>query len=106
MDIEQYLIWIILTSFWCWGFHNAFEPGELFGKIGDCMREKFTEFQLKPIIGCPICMSSIHGTTWYFISQPVYSFTSWIMFIVAASGFNYVIHNIFPPSDINVTNNY
>lgn len=95
----EYLTWILLTSFWCWGFHNAFEEGQIFGKIGDYLRDNIVDFWLKPLLTCPICMSSIHGTIWYFISQPEYSFTSWIMFIVAASGINYVIYNLFQPTE-------
>lgn len=105
--MTEYIIWILLTSFWCWGFHNAFEDGEIFGGIGNWLRARYNEMLLKPFIGCPICMPSTHGTLIYLHAyQGAYSFTSWIMFIVCVSGLNYIIYNLFPPSDINVKNNY
>jgi len=105
--MTDYLIWILLTSLWCWGFHNAFEPDEIFGKIGDWLRSKISEQVLKPFIGCPICMPSVHGTFIYLHAcQGDYSVTGWLMFVVAASGLNYVIYNLFPPTDINVKNHY
>lgn len=106
MDTGEYLIWIFLTSVWCWGFHNAFEDDQIFFFIGKWARRNIHENWLKPFIGCPICMASVHGTFWYWYSQTQYAFLTWIMFIVAASGINYVIYNLFPPSDIDVKNHY
>lgn len=105
--MSDYLIWIILTSAWCFGFHNAFQSDMIFGKLGDYLRSKFSEKLLKPFIGCPLCMPSIHGTFIYLHAcQGDYSVTGWLMFIVCASGINYVIYNLFPPTDINVKNHY
>jgi len=104
--MTEYIIWIALVSLWCWGFHNAFQEEQIFDSIGIWLRRRIPEFWLKPLISCPICMCSIHGTAWYLISQPNWSLSYWIMFIVAASGLNYVIHNLFPPTDIDVKNHY
>jgi hypothetical protein len=96
--MTEYFIWVVLVALWCWGFHNAFEEGEIFGKIGDWLYNRFPEYWLKPLIGCPICMVSVHGTIWFLLTQD-WHFLTWIMFIVSASGLNYVIHNFFPKND-------
>lgn len=96
--MTDYLIWILLVSAWCFGFHNAFEDEQIFGSIGNWFRKRIPEFWLKPLIGCPICLPSVHGTAWFLLTQD-WHFLTWIMFIVAASGINYVIYNLFPPND-------
>lgn len=104
--MNDYVIWILLTSFWCWGFHNAFEDGQILYKVHVWLSHWVPYNLLKPLISCPICMTSVHGTFWYWYSQDNYSFLTWIMFIVASSGLNYVIYNLFPHSEINVKNHF
>lgn len=105
--MTDYLIWIILTSVWCYGFHNAFEPDMILSKAGDYLRSKVSENLLKAFISCPMCMPSVHGTFIYLHAcQGDYSVTGCLMFIVCASGINYVLYNLFPPTDINVKNHY
>lgn len=90
MSVE-FLILAIFVVGWCWGFHNAFRDGEIFGVVGNWLRAHLPAAVLDPTIECPICMASIHGTTWFLLLHEWY-FLPWIMFIVAVSGFNYVIH--------------
>lgn len=87
----EFAVFALFVCFWCWGFHNAFRDGEIFGYVGNWLRAHLPNWALDPIIECPICMASIHGTTWFLIFHE-WHFIPWIMFIVSISGFNYVIH--------------
>jgi len=92
--MNEYTILALFTAFWCWGFHNAFKDGEVLGMPGTWLRAHLPAWVLDPTIDCPVCMASIHGTTWFLIWEPKWAFLPWIMFIVAVSGFNYVIQLI------------
>lgn len=90
--MSEYAILALFVAFWCWGFHNAFKDGEVLGGPGNWLRAHLPDWALDPTIECPICQASVHGTIWFVIWVPEFSFLPWIMFIIAISGFNYVIH--------------
>lgn len=80
----------VVLALWCWGVYNAFREGQIFEKAGNWLRNHMPEFWLKPIIGCMVCMPSIHGTVFYLAfggRDPLV----WIVHIVAASGLNFII---------------
>ena len=105
--MTDYLLWILLTCAWCFGFHNAFQEGMIFERVASWLENRFTGFVLKPLYSCPLCMPSLHGTVIYLHAcREGYSVFGWLMFIVCSSGINYVIYNLFPPTDINVKNHY
>jgi hypothetical protein len=82
---------IVIIALWCWGFYNAFREGQIFGMTGDWMRANVRERWLKPIIGCPVCMPSIHGAILYLMISSEFYFVSLAILIVCASGLNFVI---------------
>jgi hypothetical protein len=87
----DFIIWVALASAWCWGFSNAFDDGEIFGKAGDWLDEKLPKMLNKPLWSCPKCMPSVHGTIWFLISNQS-GFIMWILFIVSVSGVNTIIY--------------
>lgn len=93
--MEQYLIWIALSSLWIWGFNLAFQEGEILGKPGEWINRHLPEWIVKPTIGCPLCMASIHGTGWYlFAWWGSYHFVFHILFVVCVCGLNTVIYKL------------
>ena len=88
--MSDFIIQAVIVACWCWGFYNAFQEKQVFGMAGEFLRAKISEFWLKPIIGCPVCMPSIHGTIWFLILNE-WDFFFWILFIVSTSGLNFVI---------------
>lgn len=92
------LVQLIFTALWCWGFHNAFRDGEILGGLGKIIRKTLPEYIQKPTTECPICMASIHATFWFlYFHDWQFSFFPWILFVVAVSGFNYVIkEHLYP----------
>lgn len=91
----EFIIQIVITALWCWGFANAFDEDNIFGGLGKIIKKTAPSWFYKPTIGCVKCMPSIHGTIW-FIYFHEFDFFLWILFIVAVSGLNTIILNLFP----------
>lgn len=97
----DFILLLVLTSFWCVGVWNAFDEGMIFGKVGIWARGRggktpvkahLPAWAIKPLFDCPFCMSSIHG----FASYAIFHGIDWMVipFIVCLSGLNYVIINL------------
>jgi hypothetical protein len=91
----QLLQLLIIASLWIWGVHVIFKPGEIFGSFGDIIR-KLPKWLVKPTIGCPACMASIHGTVAYLIGHSYmheggFSVVLWFLFIICLAGLNHII---------------
>jgi hypothetical protein len=90
--MSELLQLIVIVSAWCWSVYNAFQEGQIFGRAGDWLRDKVPAYWLKPVIGCPVCLPSIHGTGLYIaFSDGHYDPLTWIVTIVCASGINFII---------------
>lgn len=84
--IDFYFIMVLFCSAaWIWGFEYCFQSGEIFGWLGDSMRDHLPEWMCKPLFDCKYCMSSVHGTIFFiwFISGPWWL---WIFFCVCLTG--------------------
>jgi hypothetical protein len=93
--MEYFLLWLLLSSFWIWGFNYAFQEGEILGRPGDWIRNKWPDWVLSPTIECPKCMASIHGTFWYLYAfWDQYNFIHHTLFVVALCGLNEVLYQI------------
>lgn len=104
----DFILYILLTSGWIWGFHCLFQEGHVLEFVSDWwFQEKdgydyspeLTEVQLKvreyiakPIFGCAACMSSLHGTISYFIfAYKDFGLWLWLVFCMVLCGFNFII---------------
>jgi len=88
----DFILLLILTSLWIWGFHGFFQLNDFF--TGKYSRFELPIFIRKPLFDCPPCMSSIHGTISYFLftDYPSYhAITLWIAFCFCLCGLNYII---------------
>lgn len=64
----EYLIAILINSLYIVGLYQSFQEGMIFEKLNPYKRyklwlpeRKFWNTFFKPIIGCVVCMSSVHG---------------------------------------------
>lgn len=90
--MSELLQLIVIVAAWSWGVYNAFKDGQIFGSVGNWLRARVPEYWLKPIIGCMVCLPSIHGTALYVLFNDwQWDFLSWIVTIVCASGMNFVL---------------
>lgn len=85
---EYYLLVLVLTAAWIWGFHYTFKSGEIFGKIGDLGRKHLHQDLISPLYDCPFCMSSVHGTIFYYLFLQSYGWLLWIVFCFGLCGFS------------------
>lgn len=61
-----FLISILPVSLGIWAIHILFQENHLFEKPGDWIEEKLGEKWSKPVVHCPICMSSVWGIIGFF----------------------------------------
>jgi hypothetical protein len=57
----EFLTSLIPVCLTIWGVHILFQEDHLLEKPGDWITLKLGEYWSKPLINCPICMSSFHG---------------------------------------------
>ena len=69
MTIETYLCALFVNLFINLGIYTLMRPGMLLGPIGDYLYMKAPEHVHKPLFSCPPCMSSVWGTTFFFLSD-------------------------------------
>jgi hypothetical protein len=114
--MTDFILLLILTSLWCFGFRALFQEDMIFEKIGDKLwgEEKYytidkatkvkkgllPEWICKPLFQCPPCMSSIHGTYAFFSLFDHHhinildTVSLWVAFCVCLCGLNYLITKI------------
>lgn len=92
--MTDFLLLLILTSCWCFGFRTLFQEGFLFHSLGDKLWA-WSEFWSKPIFQCPPCMASIHGALAYIFFYDGYYGMS-IFFLICLCGLNFLITQIIP----------
>lgn len=95
--MTDFILSVILTSFWIHGVHRLFSPGYLLGEWGDHMEEQLPNWLMKPLFGCPVCMASIHGAFWFGVVLPFgfdisFPLLTAIPFMVCVCGLNSIIH--------------
>lgn len=106
------LVELLIASAWCLGFWNVFNEGMILHsvdrwaagyekKLENPNGKKWTEtipghlpaWLYKPLMGCVICMASIHGSFFYV----VFIGLDWqlLLFVVCLSGLNFFAVQFF-----------
>jgi hypothetical protein len=94
-----FILLIIVATAWIWGVRCVFSTGHIFEAAGDWIENTLPEWVYKPTIGCQACMSSIHGTLWYWTWGMVFlpemshltAFIGWVMFCFCLCGVNFIL---------------
>jgi hypothetical protein len=90
--IDLYFLMVMTVAFaWCWGFAFSFRKGEVLGKPGEWMRTNLYEWFTKPTFDCPFCMSSVHGSIFFWIFLNDYPIIMWPIFVVCLTGWGAII---------------
>jgi len=98
----DFILYLLLTSGWIWGFHALFQEGHILESVADWwfkdlspdnhFIDKAREWLGKPLFACAACMSSIHGTISYFIFlYKDFGIWLWPVFCIVLCGLNFVI---------------
>src|SRR5690348_14395957 len=92
--MTDFLVWLIISSFWIWGVHFCFMGNQIFGKTGEWLNKRLPKWMCKPLFLCPMCMASIHGTVIFLLSGMTYHFECHLFFVVALCGLNDIIDGL------------
>jgi hypothetical protein len=94
-----FAILLLIATVWIWGVNCVFSEGFILERAGDWWADRVPKWIYKPTIGCTACMSSVHGTLWYWtwgiVFLPPLNITLtlivWVMFCVCLCGINYIL---------------
>lgn len=87
--MTDFLLRLLIASFACIGWWNAFAPGMIFGWLGTIWDRRLPEVLQKPLYSCLPCMASTVGTAvWFWTGGDL---TGWPCFVLALSGLNRII---------------
>jgi hypothetical protein len=97
--MTMFILLLFLASVWIWGVKAIFSEGYIFHNAGVFIEANFAQWLYKPLIGCTVCMSSIHGTLWYWIVMRlflpdltiIFTFVGWIVFCICLCGINFIL---------------
>jgi|SRR5690606_24363007 len=93
--MTDFLLLMALASLWIWGIRCLFSEGYILERTGRFIERTFPSWVYYPTLGCCACMSSIHGTLWYWIGGAVVletvNFFVWPVFCVCLCGVNYLL---------------
>jgi len=92
--MTDFLVWLIISSFWIWGFHFCFREKQIFGSTGNWLDNRLPKWICKPLFKCPMCMASIHGTAIYLLSPMAYHPAYHLLFVMALCGLNDIIDGL------------
>jgi hypothetical protein len=62
----NFLLSLLPVSLGIWCIHILFQEGHLLEKQGEWIKNKLGEKWSKPVVHCPVCMSSLWGLIGFF----------------------------------------
>jgi hypothetical protein len=99
----EVILTLLLNSLFIWGLYAASQYSfDINGNITDkeilwklkYYAEKLPLFIGKPLILCPICMSSVYGTILYLFSYNYSEYMYLPLYIICLAGLQYLIFRI------------
>lgn len=95
--------YIFITVLWIWGLRAVCSYPFIFYKIADNLEVRLKRWLSKPLFLCPVCMSSIWGTYFFFYFDQS-GIMNLITFIMAVAGVNYlIIEYLYPGNDVEIS---
>lgn len=84
---------LFTACFLCLGIYKSCRPGMIFHYFGYLMNQHAPKWVVKPLIGCPPCMASFWGVSYYVTYIGIDEHI--IIFIFCLSGLNFFATNFF-----------
>ena len=82
----------ILIAFAVLFIHTTTTEGHIFEDVANWLDTKLPDWIIKPLYGCPICMSFWYGSAMYIL---YHGFDKWIILVVfCAAGINAALVNL------------
>lgn len=96
--IEQ----LVITSAFIWGIKAVTEYPFIFYKQANWINSVLPIWVVKPIYKCPVCMSSVHGTYFFFYFDQS-GLLNWVIFVFALCGIQYLIVEFLYPEYVEIS---
>src|ERR1035437_2319234 len=79
------LLYMFVNSLIIVGLFYCFGKEQIFGKLGLWVTSKIGPFWSRPLFSCPVCMSSLWGTTFFFLKE-IGPIQDWPLYCLALAG--------------------
>lgn len=89
---------LIIVTAWIWGVKAVFTDPFILHKQGEWLDKKLPSWIRKPLFRCPVCMSSVWGTYFYFYFDHA-GIMDWIIFVFALAGISYLLKEFLYPEE-------
>lgn len=89
---------IPVISFIVFAVWYCYQPGEIFGCVGDWLHAHTPDWMHKPLFDCVNCMTPWYGSAAYWLIWGN-SWREWIPCVIGAMGLNVVLTKLFPKDD-------
>lgn len=94
----EFLLSLIPVSLGIWCIHILFQEDMIFEKQGNWIELKLGKYWSKPVISCPVCMSSVWGIIGFFSIRYFFNvdlpFRQIVPFVFCLCGLNTVISKL------------
>lgn len=96
----EYLIALIINSLYIIGFYFSFQEGMIFERLNPYPllklwkpERKTLNYLFKPIVGCVVCMASVHGLLFLYVFKNYLHLDIYIVifYIFALAGINRIM---------------
>ena len=89
IEMIEFILSVVICSLWCFGIWIASDEGMILYKPKE-LAEKYLPYLIyKPLFGCVICYSSIHGGSLFMLING--DLKMLLPAIVCTAGLNYMI---------------
>lgn len=96
--MTTFLLSILPVSLGIWAIHILFQEEMIFEKAGEWITNKLGEYWSKPVVSCPVCMSSVWGLIGFFAIRYFFGIDlplkQLIPFIFCLCGLNTIISKL------------
>jgi hypothetical protein len=94
----DFIFHLVLACFWIFGVRTLFSHDHLLYPAYEWAEKNLPEGIIKPTIGCVMCMSSVHGFTWFWVSSVLdlhdYRWFMVFPFMICLCGLNAIVDAI------------
>ena len=83
---------LILNCLVIFAVYTLMSEGMLFEKVGNWIKKTVGDYWCKPLICCPPCMASVHGTWFYLL---LVGDLNWflLVYVLALCGLTYIVNS-------------
>ena len=83
---------LILNCLVIFAVYVLMSEGMLFEKVGNWIKKTVGDYWCKPLICCPPCMASVHGT-WFYLT--LVGDLNWflLVYVLALCGLTYIVNS-------------